>query len=305
MRGVAVAAAVAGTALAVFCCGGCSGGGAVAPTPTTVTTGSLASSAVPAVLPAGRIQLIADLDHAQQLIDTPATSSPELEGAGRFEQLASAALAEQPPRLQRVILDRLSAGAGAMIHTNLAAAVALRRLTPAHRSLPPWRILAPPPPATLLAYFREAQTRFGVRWEYLAAIEFIETRFGRVAGPSSAGAQGPMQFLPATWATYGIGDVRNPRDSILGAARYLVAGGAPRDMAGALYRYNPSDDYVSAVEDYAARMRADARAYYGYYYWQVIYANLGGDVVLPVGYPETRPVPLRALLGVWSDRADR
>jgi hypothetical protein len=71
-------------------------------------------------------------------------------------------------------------------------------------------------------------------------------------------------------------------------------------MAAALYRYNPSPDYVSAVEDYAASIRADPRAYYGYYYWQVIYAKRGGAVILPIGFPRTRPIRLGSLLGGWS-----
>ena len=71
------------------------------------------------------------------------------------------------------------------------AAMALARLVSPRRSFPAWRILAPPAPATLLAYFKAAQARFGVPWEYLAAIEFVETRFGRVHGLSTAGAEGP------------------------------------------------------------------------------------------------------------------
>jgi hypothetical protein len=100
-----------------------------------------------------------------------------------------------------------------------------------------------------------------------------------------------MQFMPATWKLYGHGDVRDPRDAIFGAARYLVASGGRRDIADALYHYNPSADYVIAVRSYARRMRADPRAYYGYYYWQVIYAKRTGSLILPVGYPNVRPVP--------------
>jgi hypothetical protein len=61
-------------------------------------------------------------------------------------------------------------------------------------------------------------------------------------------------------------------------------------MAGALYHYDNSLDYVRAVNDYALRMIARPRAYYGYYQWQVLYARPGGTVVLPVGYPRVRPV---------------
>jgi membrane-bound lytic murein transglycosylase B len=163
-------------------------------------------------------------------------------------------------------------------------------------------VVAPPAPGTLLGYYRAAQRRFGVRWQYLAAIEFIETKFGSVQGTSSAGAQGPMQFLPSTWAIYGRGDIHNQRDAILGAARYLVASGAPGDMAAALYHYNNSLDYVHAVQDYAARMTADPRAYHGYYYWHVLFRSIRGTVILPIGYPRARAVPLRSL-GVRATRS--
>ena len=158
------------------------------------------------------------------------------------------------------------------------------------KSLPPWRIIEPPGPQTLLGYFKAAQARFHVPWQYLAAIELVETQFGRVRGLSTAGAEGPMQFLPATWARYGRGNVNDPRAAIEGAARYLTANGAPQDMPDALLHYNPSRDYVTAVRDYATRMRADARAYYGYYWWQVFYTRRGRTFILPTGFPKVRPV---------------
>src|SRR5436309_2447672 len=91
------------------------------------------------------------------------------------------------------------------------------------RSLHGW----PRPAPTLLSFFRAAQARFGVPWPFLAAIELVETRFGRIRGSSSAGAKGPMQFLPATWALYGHGSIDSPRSAILAAARLLAANGAP------------------------------------------------------------------------------
>jgi soluble lytic murein transglycosylase-like protein len=292
MRGAATTVAVVGAVVALLVGGVGWAQAAIVSTSSTVLP-------LPPALPSARVALVADLNRAQQLIDSPLSSTGELDGAGRFEQLATVALVDQGQRLQHAVLDGLSAAAAAAIRTDLAAASALARLGTRHRSLPPWKIVAPPPPATLLGYFRQAQSRFGVPWEDLAAIEFVETRFGRVAGLSSAGAEGPMQFLPATWAAYGSGDVRNPRDAIMGAARYLAASGAPGDMIGALYHYNPSADYVGAVENYAGRMGADPRAYYGYFYWQVIFHKLSGRLVLPVGYPTVRPVALRALLGGW------
>jgi hypothetical protein len=178
------------------------------------------------------------------------------------------------------------------MRANLDAAGALSRIFAPAPRLPHWRIEQPPAAGTLLGYFRLAQARFGVPWRFLAAIEFVETRFGRVHGLSTAGAQGPMQFLPSTWAQYGSGSIDSQRDAILAAARFLVANGAPRQIAGALYRYNNSTHYVRAVQDYAGRMRADPRAYRGYYYWQVLYARAGGTVLLPIGYPRARPVPV-------------
>ena len=247
---------------------------------------------LPSTLPAERTQLQGDLDLAQKIIDDPASATGAVASAGRFEQLATWALARERPAAQRAALDGLAAPAASAMGTNLEAAAALARLVTPHKALPHWRIGQPPAPGTLLRYFAAAQARFGVPWEDLAAIEFVETRFGRVRGLSTAGAEGPMQFLPATWARYGRGDVNSPLDAVFGAARYLVAKGAPRDMRDALYHYNPSSDYVHAIIDYAARMRANPRDYYGYHWWQVIYAWRGRPLILPVGYPRTRPFPL-------------
>jgi len=242
--------------------------------------------------PSDRSQLAADIDRAQEIIEDPSSTSRELASAGLFEQLATGALGRQTPPARRTTLAMLGRQAAASMRTNLEAAAALSGLLAPHKRLPDWKIVQPPAPNTLLGYLTAAQSRFGVRWEYLAAIEFIETRFGRVQGPSSAGAQGPMQFLPATWARYGSGNIDSERDAIVSAARDLVAHGAPHDMADALYHYNNSRDYVNAVQDYASRMRTDPRAYDGYYYWQVLYTRVGGSVILPVGYPRVGPVPL-------------
>ncbi|HWB70695.1 MAG TPA: lytic transglycosylase domain-containing protein [Egibacteraceae bacterium] len=118
----------------------------------------------------------------------------------------------------------------------------------------------------------------------MAAIHLVESRMGRIRGDSPAGARGPMQFLPSTWAAYGDGDIDDPGDAIRAAARYLVAHGAPGDMRRALYAYNHSDRYVEAIQAYAAVMAADERAFLGYYHWRVYYRTTGGDVVLPEGY---------------------
>src|SRR5438309_2285871 len=108
------------------------------------------------------------------------------------------------------------------------------------------------PAATLLGDYREAERRFQVPWSVLAAVNFVESKFGKLRSASAAGAQGPMQFMPATWRRYGLGgDVDDPHDAILGAANYLRASGAPNHLRRALHAYNPSSSYVDAVLRYA------------------------------------------------------
>jgi hypothetical protein len=243
-------------------------------------------------LPSDLDRLAAEIDRAQAIIDDTSSNNGELTSAGLFEQLATGALERETPQVRRATVAALESRAAATMRTNLAADAALSKLAAPHRSLPLWKIVQPPAPGTLRGYFRAAQSRFGVRWEFLAAIELIETTFGRVHGLSSEGARGPMQFMPATWARYGSGSVDNQRDAILSAARYLVANGAPGNMADALFHYNNSQAYVDAVEAYASRMRADPRAYVGYYYRQVLYTRSGRTFIVPVGYPKTRPVPV-------------
>jgi membrane-bound lytic murein transglycosylase B len=178
-------------------------------------------------------------------------------------------LLAQRPSLSRVVLKRLAPGLAAQIAGELAAKRELWRLTPvSHRT----RFATGPalPPATLLRYYREAQARFGVRWNVLAAVNFVESAFNKLRNNSASGAQGPMQFIPATWRAYGFGgNVRAPHDAILGAANYLHANGAPANNRRALYRYNPSPLYVDAVLRYARRIRSDRRAFYVYYARQV------------------------------------
>ena len=109
-------------------------------------------------------------------------------------------------------------------------------------------------PPFLLPIYQAAGTQYGVRWEILAAINEIETDYGRNLNVSSAGAVGWMQFLPSTWRVYGVDanndDVRdpyNPVDAIFAAARYLRAAGADTDIRQAVFAYNHANWYVDSV----------------------------------------------------------
>lgn len=137
-------------------------------------------------------------------------------------------------------------------------------------------------PAERLKRFDKAgERRFGVAWEVLAAVNFIETKFNKIRSASSAGAQGPMQFLRSTWRQYGLGgNINGPHDAILGAANYLHASGAPGSYRQALYSYNHADAYVDAVLIYAHRMMKDPRRFFEYYSWQLFVITTHGDVQL-------------------------
>ena len=146
------------------------------------------------------------------------------------------------------------------------------------------------PARTLRRIFERAAARYGIDWEILAAVNFVETRFGRILGPSSAGARGPMQVLPATWEQYGAGgDILDPKDAIPAAARMLAANGGMSRIEEALPAYNNSDAYVDAVLTYAGEMRRDDRLFYVYYYWQVFVVTTKGDLQLTGVGAKPRP----------------
>ena len=154
---------------------------------------------------------------------------------------------------------------------DIQARIDLQKLTDATPPLETRpRIGAAAPEASLRAWYTEAQRRFGIRWQLLAAINLVESGFGRVRNTSVAGAQGPMQFEPGTWRAYGLGgDVHDPHDAILGAANYLRANGGRTDERRALLHYNHSRLYVDAVLRYTHRIAGVRTAFAEYYAWRV------------------------------------
>ena len=222
----------------------------------------------------------------------PRTAPALVQALGRDERQLAAALgrwrlAGPPPRdvtflalyRQRLIrsIDQAPGRAAAVLRLaprerdDLAARSDLTRLA---ASSPPLkahiRVAAPAPAASLLGWYRQAQQRFHVRWQLLAAVNFVESAFGKIRNASTAGALGPMQFESATWRAYGLGgDVQDAHDAILGAANYLRANGAERDERTALLHYNHSTLYADAVLHYAHRIAHDTTAFPEYYAWQV------------------------------------
>lgn len=213
-------------------------------------------------------------------IRDPSTPEADLDRLGRDEQGLYRELSAHPDwQPQAVIL--VPSTVRPAVEANLSADAELAKLAGPRPELPHWRIVAPAPVADLMAAYEQAEAASGVPWQYLAAIHLVETRMGRIRGDSTAGAQGPMQFLPATWAIYGGGgDIRSDHDAILAAARLLRSNGAPAQMARALFAYNNSGHYVEAIIAYAEVMKGDERAYAAYHAWQVYY----GDRLLPEGF---------------------
>jgi membrane-bound lytic murein transglycosylase B len=126
---------------------------------------------------------------------------------------------------------------------------------------------AAPIPTAVKVLYVAAGTRYGLPWPLLAGVGMAETNHGRATAPSSAGAEGLMQFLPSTWATMGVdgdGDhvanIRDNADSVFSAANYLATSGATKGQAGvrrAIFAYNHADSYVNDVLAWAQQYAAN------------------------------------------------
>jgi hypothetical protein len=147
---------------------------------------------------------------------------------------------------------KLVIGTGAKV-INLVPVVTVSKL-PVATNVPTTGV-----PGSYLALYKASAEKYcpSMSWTVLAAIGEIESGNGANDGPSSAGALGPMQFMPATWAEWGIvgfgqagpPDIMNPLDAVPSAARMLCADGAgnPATLRGAIFAYNHATWYVDEV----------------------------------------------------------
>ena len=263
------------------------------PTPAAAPNGRRAP--LPAATAA---EVVEQIVTAERGLRDPDATAGELADFGHLQQVAYRILGRNDDWDTEVFAS-LPADVTRSAELHLAARRGLRGLSSGYDAaeiIPAWEIIEPEPPASLLAHYAEAQALTRIDWEYLAAINLIETGMGRIRGLSSAGAQGPMQFIPTTWDEVGEGDVNDPHDAIIAAARYLVRRGGPDDMESALWGYNNSDHYVEVVSTYAQLLREDPGAFTGIYNWEIWFWTAEGDVWLPVGIRNDEVVPLDEFL---------
>jgi membrane-bound lytic murein transglycosylase B len=275
-RRIAIAALIAAA------CAGCGGGDSAAPTARQQPTPTAVPAPAPdpaRPLPTTARAIAADLTGtAAALRDAIVAWRRDGDPASGDAPAEVAALAARVERIHRALAPRRRLTARTLRRLDGRVRAEARDVIAARRALdvlneprpgqkPPKVRRGPPEPADVLrSYYRKARARSRVSATLLAAVNLVESDFGRFRNNSVAGAQGPMQFIPATWRSYGRGgDVHDPHDAILGAARFLAASGARYDEAGALYRYNPSSLYVTAVSRYARAMRRDQLAFYAFY----------------------------------------
>ncbi len=211
--------------------------------------------------PSGNVHSGAGLDAAEAPSEEPSGGARHNQsigggGAGGGAVTAPSATAGvQPPKESADGGSQFSQG-GAPTDTNPSTTIA--PFGPAPIGVPNFVIDSFEIPPFLLPIYQACGTEYGIPWEVLAAINKIETAFGTNLNVSSAGAVGWMQFLPSTWALYGVdanGDGRkdpyNPVDAICAAANYLKASGGSSDLYNAILSYNHADWYAQEVLLYA------------------------------------------------------
>ena len=229
----------------------------------------------------------------------PSTAKADLPDLGHRQQVIYRVLSKDPVR-SAAVLAALPTQWRSIAERHLAARREFLSMSRGRgpSTLPAWRIIPPEPADKLISYYKKAEAATGIEWEVLAAVNLVETGMGRIDGVSVANAQGPMQFLPTTWAEPGIGagNIRDPHDAIQAAARYLVRRGGLKDIRRGLWGYNNSDYYGRAVLLYASLIKEDPRAYTGLYHWEIHFNADAGDLWLPVGYQQQRPISVQDYL---------
>jgi len=183
----------------------------------------------------------------QEQQSTQETTTPKPQGEGKTKTLVDDSVQKAKEQAAK---DRTAQGVPTTTNPTLSVAVP----GPAPIGVPNFFIEKFRIPPFLLPIYQAAGIEYGVRWEVLAAINEIETDYGRNLNVSSAGALGWMQFMPSTWKRYGVDanhdgtkDPYNPVDAIFAAARYLKAAGAATDISRAVFAYNHADWYVQSV----------------------------------------------------------
>ena len=253
------------------------------------------------LVPADTTELATLLAAVEQALRDPATPADALPDLGHQQQVIYRVLSTDQPRAQAVINGLLPRWRS-VAERHLAARREFVRMSRGRgpSMLPAWRIIQPEAADKLLSHYRKAEAATGIEWEVLAAVNLVETGMGRIDGVSVANAQGPMQFLPTTWAEPGIGagNIRDHHDAIQAAARYLVRRGGLQDIRRGLWGYNNSDYYGRAVLLYASLMREDPAAYTGLYHWEIHFNAAAGDLWLPVGYNQPQRISVQELLQV-------
>ena len=251
------------------------------------------------LVPADTTELATLLAAVEQALRNPATPTDALPDLGHQQQVIYRVLSTDQPRAQEVI-NGLPPLWRSVAERHLAARREFVRMSRGRgpSMLPAWRIIQPEAADKLLSYYRKAEAATGIEWEVLAAVNLVETGMGRIDGVSVANAQGPMQFLPTTWAEpgIGVGNIRDPHDAIQAAARYLVRRGGLEDIRRGLWGYNNSDYYGRAVLLYASLMREDPAAYTGLYHWEIHFNAAAGDLWLPVGYNQPQRISVQEYL---------
>ncbi|MGV0992768.1 MAG: lytic transglycosylase domain-containing protein [Mycobacterium sp.] len=279
---------------------GCNQSTAAPADPPSPTTEAVAAAVSPGGaqprLASDPAKIADDLVADQLALRDPSTPEPVMAAAAHRQQAAYRAIGRHP-EWDGIIRPKIPQTMLAFYDRNIDARRQLNAMATVRNTLPAWRINPPAPADELLGYYRESEAASGVSWNYLAAINLVETRLGSIVGDSTAGAQGPMQFLPATFATYGRGgDVHSPHDSIMAAGRFLAASGFSSSPDRAVFVYNHADEYVRAVGDYAAVLAADPASFGDFYRWDVYYFTTAGDVLLPIGYAESTRIPVESYL---------